>query len=244
MMKKLSKLALLAVAAAFLAAALPACSSGSSGSGGDDGDEAPEKEQTPSPTTAKSFTANFVGLAASEFGLDSIAKNSTTNLPGVTCEVEFADVTATLYSKGNGNLRVRGDKSDTVVTADSINYNGESISELTAETASVSIEALSRYISVPVGGAGTVTVSYKGTHKESDISGENKVRIAVLDASGNVLASKLVSPAESTTIDAQVSAATTVYVVCSRNGTLKANDSNNGTTGGIDVYSIEFIVKK
>lgn len=164
------------------------------------------------PPLFESVEYNFVGLSGTDFNPAVTLASGTTSLSG-----DVVVSGATLHSPSS-RLRVRAGE-DSLSTA--INYNsGES-----ADIASgVTVDSLSRYISVPVAdGASKVTVSYKAV---TSSSGSTNCQIGLFGANGAVLGA--VESVDTTF--ATVSAATTAYLVFSRNG---------AGGGGIDVYSIK-----
>ena len=188
---------------------------------------------TGTPDTAEAKTYNFVGLSFSDFPENSLfsrstEKNSsgaydyysTTAYSGVETFIGTGTWTvsdATVYSGNYGNMKVYTNGTDASL---SLQYNGES-ANFSPTVSSLTISNLSRYVSVPNSGNGTITVEYEVV-KSSSASGDTGV-LALLDQNGNVL--KVVSGlavkngSSSTTTSIDVTSSTTqVYVAFSRNG--------------------------
>ena len=175
----------------------------------------------------KAVTYDFTKVA--EADVDSILDSSTPRKVAAGTKTEVAG--ATIYSKGAGNLRMR--INEKTVTA--INYNGADADSIAN---GANIDSLSRWISIPVTGAGTVSASIKAVNSSSNTG---TLQMGLFDADGKLLG-KLVTAdvatgnitdteASTATLSGTVSAAGTVYVILSRNGA-------NG--GGMDVYNITF----
>lgn len=242
MTRKRARIALFAGAAVVLAL-FPACSA-----------EPQEESQT-------GFSVNFVGMEAAAFGLESFGDNVKVDLEAGSTKVKGDNVTATLYETN--------DHSDPMTTAclsvrnangaaTGINFNGgKEAGDMSDGTIDGEPE---RYISVPVGGAGLLSVLYKGNNKPADISDDgNHLQIALVTEDGSVLAWQPVPIMDMDVketgvrlLSADIKEAATVRVVFSSNGTCKPTKypddmspaNPKRLTGSIDVFSITFVPKQ
>lgn len=225
MMKKLSKITLLAAATAFLLAGVTACFTSTSdvdeniiqdsddtGSGSGSG--------SGTGTTATAATYNFVGLSAADFAGGTVGAEDKGYWPLTgTFTMGGTATGAIVYSKGNGNARAG--VSNGVTTK--INFNGDGLSNSAVGT-NVDISTSSRYVSIPVPAAGTVTVNCQGS------SGDTLGKVVITDADGKVIKAETVT-ASAADYTADFTAAGTAYVTYSREG-------QKG--GGLHVYSVSY----
>ena len=216
---------------------------GASGSGDGEGGGSGEGDKTETGTPATAKTYNFVGLAASDF-LDasgtavsawgasaSWAASSAVNLPANSTTVADATVYCkeqTQDAKKQTLIRARTG-TDSKTTA--LNYNGGASSDISS---GIAIANLDRYVSIPVDGAGTITVEYAGVSSDK---GSKTCQIALLDGEGSYLGGETVNTlkddagvTQQHTFDTTVTKATSVYIAFSRVG---------ASGGGIDLYKIE-----
>ncbi len=192
--------------------------------------EAGKKDETAKATAA---TYDFTGLAGSAFSPAlTLAANTTIAVGEGTNTVTTSVGAAKIYiapSKAGGkndkSMRIRTDANS---KSTAINYNGGETSSIAS---GVTIADLSRYVSIDVDGACTVTAKFKGV-KSSE--GTNTISVGLFDSDGKKLGDLKEFTAgvgcDETTVTGKVSAATTVYVVMSRNVA--------GAKGGIDLYNI------
>lgn len=237
MAKKHARTALLAGTAAVVLALLPACSA--------------ESQDEPQA----GFTVNFVGMEAAAFGLESFENKAADDprmlLPKNPMTVKGDNVTATLYdnpSEAKRDARIAIRNADGKVTG--LNYIGCDVGDMSGGSiAEASKEELQRYISVPVSGAGRLSVLYKGNNTRSDIATdeENHLQIAFVTEDGTVLACRPVPVMDTSVketgvrmLSADITEAATVRVVFSRNNTHKGGDPDK-LTGSIDLFSITFV---
>ena len=183
-----------------------------------------DTEPTGGSNAAKSFTVDFTTLSASDFGLSGF--NSTNKDAPVQGKVKEV----TLYPVGNTKLQIKSGNG----MCTGINYNGESVGTLGK---TIAIADSSRHIIVPVGGAGTLTVTYKTT-AAADVT--DKGQIGAYDADGTLIGevASVAGVKGDNPLTVEVSEATDVYILYARNGTVKADGSTG--TGGIDVTKIAF----
>ncbi|MDE7227412.1 MAG: hypothetical protein K2N31_03735 [Treponemataceae bacterium] len=203
------------------------------------------------------FSVNFVGMEAGAFGLESFGDNVKVDLQAGSTEVKGDNVTATLYETNDHSepltttcLSVRNADG----TATGINFNG---GKTAGDMSDGTIDGEpDRYISVPVGCAGRLSVLYKGNNKPADISeAGNHLQIAFVTEDGTVLAWQPVPvmdmDAKETgvrVLSADITKAATVRIVFSSNGTCKPvsypddmSPNPNKSAGSIDVFSITFV---
>ena len=190
-------------------------------------------ENPSASATAKSY--NLVGLALSDFPEGTVtAKDNGAALSAfvsgadnyIKTQTEVSVKGATLYG-GKNNLRIRA----TNGASTALNYNGGESADISSGT---TISGLSRYVKIPVDGAGTITVEYAGVSSDK---GSKTCQIALLDETGGYLGGETVNTlkddagvTQQHTFDITVTKATSVYIVFSRNG---------ASGGGIDLYKIE-----
>ncbi|MDE6349541.1 MAG: hypothetical protein K2K67_00875 [Treponemataceae bacterium] len=254
MMKKISRLAALFATTALLFGAI-GCSDdgGSSGNGNEDGDGNEPGQVTPAPETGTPATAktyNFTGgengIVAADISDWDLSVKDVINAP-IVKELTTKALTngASLSWKGSkvATLRFRatheantGAISDLAPTITALNYNGGADSDISN---GIAIDSLDRYVSIPVDGAGTVTaaVTFKGA-KTSDNPIGGPFQVAFVDADGKVLGTVVtdeLTASSTKTVSGTVTAASTVYLVFSRNG---AKKSDGNGTDGIDVSTI------
>lgn len=174
--------------------------------------------------TAEAKTYNFVGLTFSDFPANSLFSKTDSTYTATTTLIDTAYIgvgtwtiaDASVYCKSDGNIFAGASSSSSKY----LQYNGES-ANFAGTVSSVTISSLTRYISIPISEAGTVTVTYD-VGKSDSASGDIGV-LALLDANGEVLSIKtgLAVKTGSTdqTATATVTATTgTMYVAFSRNG--------------------------
>ena len=159
-------------------------------------------------------------MSAADFAGGTVAawSDGNVNLQG-TFVMGGTATGATVYSKGDGNARAV--VSSGVTTR--INFNGDGLSNSAVGT-NVDISTSSRYVSIPVPAAGTVTVNCQGS------SGDNLGKVVITDADGNVINAETVT-ANAADYTADFTAAGTAYVTYSREG-------QGG--GGLHVYSVSY----
>ncbi|MBQ0051659.1 MAG: Ig-like domain-containing protein [Treponema sp.] len=168
---------------------------------------------------------NFVGLSASDCGVSSLTESSPTALPTSSKTVKIAN--ADVLCNGKNAIRIRADGN---LKSTALNFNGGSDSDISK---SVTISDLDRYVSFPVTGTGTVSVSYKIVSSAS--ATKDSAQLGIFDSNGKVIgsiASELkmkTGDSEVKTLTVSVPSATVAYLVFSRNG---------AGAGGLDVYSI------
>lgn len=251
MTRKRAHIALLAGTVAVVLAVFPACSA-------DTVFIAYSAETQDESQTG--FSVNFVGMEAGAFGLESFENSDGADrlsVPTGSTEVKGDNVTATLYetndysgAMGTVCLSVR----NTDGTATGINFNG---GKTAGDMSDGTIDGEpDRYISVPVGCAGRLSVLYKGNNKPADISeAGNHLQIAFVTEDGTVLAWQPVPimdmDAKETgvrVLSADITKAATVRIVFSSNGTCKPvsypddiSPNPNKLTGSIDVFTITFV---
>lgn len=203
----------------------------------------PAPAPTPAKATAKTY--NFVGLGASDFKDStgaavaawgagaSWAASATIGLPAG--ETSVAGATAHCKAQtdaSNQNLiRARTD-ADQKTTA--LNFNGGGSADISS---GATIADQDRYISIPVDGAGSVTASVKFVGSSGKTG---NLQAALFDADGKLLGTVVTAAAGdgkitgtdavTGTISGSTTAATTVYLIFSRNG---------AAGGGMDLYKIE-----
>ena len=194
-----------------------------------------QNQGTVTKATAKTY--DFVGLTISDFAEGSLtAKDDGAALTAladgadnyIKTKTEVSVKGATLYG-GKNNLRVRAESA----ASTAINYNGGEANDISS---GITVANLSRWIKIPVDGAGTVTASVKfvnsskntGTLQAGLFSAEGKLLGSLVTA--DVATGKITDTDSNTgTISATTTVATDVYLVLSRNG---------ASGGGMDVYSI------
>ena len=208
------------------------------------------------------FSVNFVGMEAGAFGLESFVPKADNDprmyLSNSPMAVKGDNVTVALYDVPSDNnpdahiaIRSAGGK----VTG--LNYIGCDVGDMSGGAiAEAAKEKLLRYISVPVGGAGRLSVLYKGNNKPADISEDgNHLQIAFVTEIGTVLAWQPVPIMDMDKketavrmLSADIKEAATVRVMFSRNGTHKPvsypddmSPKPDKLTGSIDVFSITFV---
>lgn len=201
------------------------------------------------------FSVNFVGMEAGAFGLESFENKADDDprmyLPDSPMTVRGDNVTATLYdipSDNNPDAHIAIRSADGKVTG--LNYIGCDVGDMSGGAiAEEAKEKLQRYISVPVGGAGRLSVLYKGNNTRADIAtdDENHLQIAFVTEDGTVLAWQPVPVMDTSVketgvrmLSADITKAETVRVVFSRNDTHKGGNPDK-LTGSIDVFSITFV---
>lgn len=239
MTRKRARIALFAGTAVVLAL-FPACSA-----------EPQDESQT-------GFSVNFVGMEAAAFGLESFEPKASNDprmyLPESSMTVKGDNVTATLYdipSDNNPDAHIAIRSADGKATG--LNYIGCDVGDLSnGAIAEEAKEKLQRYISVPVGGEGRLSVLYKGNNTRDDIATdeENHLQIAFVTEDGTVLAWQPVPVMDTFVketgvrmLSADIKEAATVRVVFSRNDTHKGGNPNK-LTGSIDVFSITFVPRQ
>lgn len=195
--------------------------------------DAAAKEAEKKTAKATAATYDFTGLAGSAFSPALTLTASATIAVGegtntVTTSGGAAKIYIAASSTPGGNDKSMRIRTDANSKSTAINYNGGETSSIAS---GVTIADLSRYVSIDVDGAGTVTAKFKGV-KSSE--GTNTISVGLFDSDGKKLGDLKEFSAgvgcDETTVTGKVSAATTVYVVMSRNVA--------GAKGGIDLYNI------
>ena len=179
--------------------------------------------------------------ASSTTDHDISETNFTTEVNAASGTAGFKDDSITLGGatlKGKlSKLRFRFDKVDgsytTASSTSALNYNGGLKTDISS---GVTISDLDRYVSIPVDGAGTVSASIKAVGSSGKTG---NLQIGLFDSNGKLLGDLVTAAAgdgkitgtdsNTGTVSGTVTAATTVYLVFSRNG---------AEGGGLDVKSI------
>lgn len=199
-------------------------------------DDLTDEEPAGTAKNATPFAIDFSKFTAAQY---KVAAPSDKGTVGLKSDIDLDASGITVTASTSLNVRF----SDGNGTVDSLNFSGD-IGDMSGATLS---KTPGRYISIPVDGAGTMTVEYKTTHKGKDLTGGtagNKTQIAVVTKDGDAYKVLKCQTAETTdeagkkdTLSLTIAEAATVYVVFSQNGTTKSKDGT--ATGGIDVYTIE-----
>lgn len=209
---------------------------------GGSGNQEGESEGTVTKATAKTY--DFAGLSATDF-TDSTgtavskwgnnvswASSITVNLPAGNTIVSGATAYCKEQTDSTKQTLIRARTGEDSKTT-ALNFNGGASSDFASGT---TISDLDRYVSIPVDGAGTISVSIKAVNSSQK---KRTLQFGLFDAEGKLLGSlvtadvttgKITGTEKTTaTITGTVTTATTVYLACSRNG---------ASGGGMDVYSI------
>ena len=172
-------------------------------------------------------TTDFTALGTSDSNFYSDSSGNAKNTLKISAGTYTLANKVSVYNKSDNAIMVRT-ASTTDATPTGLNYNG---GEKTDLTEGVTIADVSRYVSFPIDGAGKITVDYKSI---TSASGSETCQVGLFDSDGTVIKVASVDTTKSNTstaatMEATVSAATTVYVVFSRNG---------ASGGGLDLNKI------
>ncbi len=211
------------------ASSAPSSSSSSSDASSSDAsssDASSSDASSSAPSTGTSWVPTFSAVSA-QIAVSDPAANGNADFPAMTAAAIVDGIE--LFSPSSKNLRLYKHETDGTYA---INFNGSSLATLGDVGTVVDVSGNFRYIAAAaVSNGDEVRVTYTYTGSGSCTANCATSRIALVDAGGNVLASKANLPdlTGEDTISATATSAGKMYVLFSR---------NTGEGGGIRVWSV------